>query len=1023
MSIEEKWRNINPAYLQPQAQAIKPLLEYLADYQAEPIIQKTRELILEIRQKPDNANVIEAFLQTYQLNSAEGKVLMSLAEAILRIPDQATQTQLLSEKLQAVDWLADLPDDSLWWIHSAANLLSTYSKPTDHPPVANILANLDKRLGLPLMRQAVLHGIQLLAEHFILAESLPNALKQIGHDQTWRYSFDMLGEAALTSADEQRYQQAYLQAIQALADTHQNQTMLEKPGISIKLSALCATYHPIHQNQALQKLRSSVLQLAQAAKQANINLTLDAEESHRLAMSLQLFAGLRRDERLAGWNGLGLAVQAYQKRAWPVLHWLTELAAQTSSRIPIRLVKGAYWDSEIKWAQQQGLSNYPVFTDKTATDLSYLACAKWLLQHPEQFYPQIATHNAHTLSAIQHMGAQQQYEFQRLQGMGAELYQHDSIAQPCRIYAPIGQFHDLLPYLVRRLLENGANNSFVHNLANPNIDAEALSEDPVRLIRSKQWKAQPLALPGEIFSPRKNSAGLNLADLDLLQQLQYKLKSNEKQYACFPLIGKETTFGDKQPVFTLANQLPLGTVQETTQEQIKSAIDIAALAFPAWRLSTLTSRCEYLYKMANLLDENRLEIISICIREAGKTLTDADSEIREAIDFCRYYAQSALQLLSSDSSLPSPTGEENQFHYHGRGVMICISPWNFPVAIFIGQIAAALVAGNCVIAKPSEHTPITAFFCSRLFYQSGIPENVLQLTPGQGNSVGCSLLNDGRIAGVLFTGSCATAQSIHQQIARFPKIIPIIAETGGLNVLIADNSAHPQQLVEDVIQSAFNSAGQRCSALRILCLPNDLAERLLPLLIGATEQLTIGNPVEINVDIGPLISPKAVKQLKKHVAKFRKDNQILYQYPLAENLSAQRYFPPTIIELTQLQQLQAEQFGPILHVFRYQPDELPELLQHINAMQFGLTMGIHSRIQKNIDYICRHSQIGNIYVNRNMVGAVVESQPFGGTGLSGTGPKAGGVNYLRRLCNEQAISINTAAVGGNLNLLCKNNST
>ncbi|MDZ4151825.1 bifunctional proline dehydrogenase/L-glutamate gamma-semialdehyde dehydrogenase PutA, partial [Methylicorpusculum sp.] len=697
---------------------------------------------------------------------------------------------------------------------------------------------------------------------------------------------------------------------------------------------------------------------------------------------------------LNGWQGLGLAVQAYQKRAIHVLAWLDALAKQHHCKIPVRLVKGAYWDSEIKRAQENGLSHYPVFTRKSATDISYLACANFLLTHTDTFYPQFATHNAHTVAAIYHLGGRQQaFEFQRLHGMGEALY-HELVIRkpwhiPCRIYAPVGTYTELLPYLVRRLLENGANTSFISQVENPDCPIEKLTQDPVAFwLALEDSKKSGVSLPGALFMPeRLNSAGFNLADPIFLDKIQRYLELRKnKAYTAHPLVNGQAFPGDDAPVYSPFNQdLQLGTVAFSRADAVAQALDCAYRHRDTWRLTPVKKRAAALNKAADLLETNAFELMALCIFEGGRIVKDALAEIREAVDFCRYYAQQAVMQFDPPITLPGPTGELNTLCYTGRGVFVCISPWNFPVAIFIGQIAAALAAGNAVIAKPSEQTSLTAFCCIKLLHEAGIPESVLHFLPGSGAAIGEQLLSDFRIAGVAFTGSTATAKLIARKLIELPAIVPLIAETGGQNALIADNSAHKEQLVQDVIYSAFNSAGQRCSALRVLFLPEEIAEQVIQLIIGAMNQLILGSPLYIDTDIGPVIDSSAKDRLYAHLHEINQQGKLLYQLHLSDELNRQgHFFPPTLVELPNMDLLKHEVFGPILHVVRYQTDRLDQVITAINASGYGLTLGIHSRLNDTIQTITQHAKVGNIYVNRNMIGAVVGYQPFGGMGQSGT---------------------------------------
>ncbi len=1018
---------INQAYLADESDMINELLGYLTDYDAKAIHQKAHLLVTSIRAKKDQQTVIDAFLHEYQLNSDEGIVLMGIAEALLRIPDNTTQDLFLQEKLARADWHQHLQhSDSLLVNFSTRALDMTGKFEQQFNPFDNhqqqIFARLITRLGQPVIRTALTQAMQQMAYQFVIAETIEKACMQANWQMDYLFSYDMLGEAALIAGDSERYYNAYQQAIDHLATQSNSPDPYQNPGISIKLSALYPRYEPLHFKAAEQAIADQLLNLAVKARAAKITVTVDAEESERLSMSLNIFQQVLNDPALRGWNGLGLAVQAYQKRAIRVLHWLLVVAETRQCKIPVRLVKGAYWDSEIKRAQVNGLSNYPVFTHKTVTDMSYLACAQLMLSHPDKIYPQFASHNAHTVSAILELGKQHPgFEFQRLHGMGEALYAQiiKQTSVPCRIYAPVGQYHDLLPYLVRRLLENGANSSFINQVENPDIDIENVIADPLAELKKATLKTH-CVLPKDLFGQQRvNSEGLNLADGNVLTRIEHSLNSfKTQQWQAAPLVNGKSINGTEQPIYNPADsQQQIGTVINSTPKVIAEAVNVAASAFEHWRLLPVKQRIICLQKTAVLLEQNRMELVSLCVQEAGKTIKDALAEIREAVDFCRYYAQAAVELFEHPQTLPGPTGEQNQLYQYGRGVFVCISPWNFPVAIFIGQVSAALATGNSVIAKPAAQTSLTAMRCIQLLHQAGVPVDVLQFLPGDGADIGQHLLTDKRIAGIAFTGSLATARFINQQLSKLPAIIPLIAETGGQNVMIADSSAHSEQLVLDAVQSAYNSAGQRCSALRVLYLQHDVADQIITRIIGVMQQLIIADPQQLNTDIGPVISPVAVQQLIDHVKEMRSQAKVLFQLPIDDQLTSPCFFPPTLIELSSLSQLTEEHFGPILHIIRYQPSELEQIINDINNCGYGLTLGIHSRINNTINKIRQHCKVGNIYINRNMIAAVVGSQPFGGMGLSGTGPKAGGPHYLQRFTNEQTVTTNTTAIGGNTRLL------
>ncbi|MGZ4997589.1 MAG: bifunctional proline dehydrogenase/L-glutamate gamma-semialdehyde dehydrogenase PutA [Methylobacter sp.] len=1007
-----------------------PLLNISAlnGYDPASINECARTLAIAVRAKKHQQSAIEAFLEEYQLTSREGIILMGIAEALLRIPDSRTQDLLLQEKLTGVDWQSHLHHSDSLLVNLATRALLFAGDFEAHthngsPAFEQLLS----RMGAPLIRAAVKQAMQHLALQFVFAETIQQAILRSEQDPVFRYSFDMLGEAALTKADAERYFNTYHTAINALAGHANSADIHANPGLSIKLSALCPRFEPLQHVRAVKELTDKLLALAQAARAANIAITVDAEESERLDMSLDVFAAVFNHPDLDDWPGLGIAVQAYQKRALPVIRWLAKLAEGRHRKIPLRLVKGAYWDSEIKRAQENGLADYPVFTRKSVTDLSYLACAQIIMSKPDAFYPQFASHNAHTVAAIHQLGQQHPgYEFQRLHGMGESLYREIIEVQnwqiPCRVYAPVGVYHELLPYLVRRLLENGANTSFINQISRSDMSIDVLISDPVAAV--KVPVSHPMiVLPRDLFGEQRlNSSGLNLADPEQLESVQQNLdRLADKHWTAMPLINGSPCDGNERLIVSpYDNRLTVGTVTFAEPAAIGEAVTEASEAFASWRLCPVAQRAEYLKRAADLLEENRLELVSLCVREGGRTIKDALAEVREAVDFCRYYAQSALDLFGKPIRLPGPTGEENWLYHYGRGVYVCISPWNFPIAIFIGQIVAALVAGNTVIAKPASQTALTAMHCIRLLHQAGIPKSALQFLPVDGRSFGEHLLPDPRIAGVVFTGSTETAQFINRQLAEHhQKIVPLIAETGGQNVLIADSSALLEQLVQDAVVSAFNSVGQRCSALRTLFVPEEIADKTIAMLIGVMQELTVGNPGVYQTDIGPIIDHAALSPLAEHLEAMQEQGELLYQLPLPDGLAHGSFFPPSLIELRSLSQLTREVFGPVLHLIRYHQSELDQVIADVNATGYGLTLGIQTRIDSTFNAIRQGVSVGNIYVNRNMIGAVVGAQPFGGTGLSGTGPKAGGPDYLRRFAIEQTVSVNTAALGGNAGLLAQ----
>jgi len=1030
---------INLVYLADEHTHLESLLAFVPQYpeQHGRIEELARELVLSVRAAPVRSS-IEALLQEYDLSSQEGVMLMCLAEALLRIPDDETADRLIKDKLSQAEWDTHIGASSSVFVNASTwGLILTGRFVKLAPDIINnsrsFFSGLVARSGEPVIRLAIRRAMRIIGQQFVLEETVEEALNHTNKDEhkRYRHSFDMLGEAAITHTDSQRYFLAYANAIKTLGRHAQaSASLFENPGISIKLSALYPRYEWAQRERVLEDLPPNLLQLARLAKQANINLTLDAEEAERLDLLLDIFETIYRSPELEGWNGFGLALQAYQKRAIYVIDWLKALALEKGRQIPVRLVKGAYWDTEIKRAQERGLSGYPVFTRKSGTDVSYLACATQLLDAGELFYPQFATHNAHTLASIVTLaGDNQNFEFQRLHGMGEALFQalyEDERFEhlPCRVYAPIGDHKELLPYLVRRLLENGANTSFVNKITDEQVSITELIGDPVSEITILQDRAHPsIPAPIDLYGGKRlGASGINLHDSDALKSLDKSLtEALEETWDAGPIVDGKLGDGPERTLYNPANrEQAVGIVKLAEPHIIEQALLSAYTAAPDWNAVSVAERASILTKAADLLESHRVELMALCIREGGRTIPDALNEVREAIDFCRYYAQMLAQDFTTPIPLPGVTGEHNELTLMGRGVFACISPWNFPIAIFTGQIAAALAAGNTVIAKPAGLTPLCAAHVIRLMHQAGVPTQALHLLPGGGQEVGMTLVNDPRIAGVAFTGSTDTAREINIALAHRPCIIPFIAETGGLNSMIIDSSALPEQVVLDVMTSAFNSAGQRCSALRVLFVQDDIAPRICKLLKGAMEELDLGNPMLLNTDIGPVISPQALSLLEHHAERMNHEGLLIKQLTLPEHCESGHFFAPVVYQIDDLKQLHGETFGPILHVIRYQAGHLNQVIDAINATGYGLTLGIHSRIDSTVDYINRRLRVGNAYVNRNMIGAVVGTQPFGGEGLSGTGPKAGGPFYLHRFATERVLTVNTTAVGGNATLLSLN---
>ena len=999
------------------------------------IEETATRLVAEVRRHAREAGGLDAFIHEYDLSSREGVALMCLAEALLRVPDPETADRLIADKLFDADWERHLGrsgslfvNASTWALMLTGRLMRPDEEEGDLGGAARRLA---ARGGKPLVRQAVRQAMRIIGRQFVMGRSIEEALERAeeGEKRGYRFSFDMLGEGARTAADAERYFRAYEQAVAAIGKAAQAGG-LTRPGISVKLSALHPRYQYSQRDRVMAELTPRLRALALAALRSGIGLTIDAEEADRLDLSLDLFEAVYRDPDLAGreggWDGFGMVVQAYQKRAPLVIDWLAALAREVGRRVPVRLVKGAYWDAEIKRAQVGGHDGYPVFTRKAATDVSYLACARRLLAATDALYPQFATHNAQTIAAVLELaGNERGFEFQRLYGMGEAL--HDQIVAPpekggfglpSRIYAPVGGHEDLLAYLVRRLLENGANSSFVNRIVHEDLPIAEIVADPVARARALSAKPHPkIPLPADIYGPeRRNAAGLELADPLVLRALRAELEAAAgKPWTAAPIVGGRELDRPPEPVRDPADRSRVvGEAGEAAAEDVDRALRLAAAAAPGWDRMPAGGRAAILRRAADLYEARRADLIWLCVREAGKTIAAALADVREAVDFLRFYAARAEAEFGPPRLLPGPTGEENRLRLHGRGAFACISPWNFPVAIFTGQVAAALAAGNAVIAKPAEQTALAAALAVRLLHEAGVPGEVLHLLPGSGEVVGARLVADPRIAGVAFTGSNETARHIATALAARPgPIVPLIAETGGQNAMIVDSSALPEQVVDDAITSAFDSAGQRCSAMRVMFVQSDVAPRIVEMLTGAMAELRIGDPGLIATDVGPVIDAEAQRALSDHIARMRREATLLCATELPAGTERGSFVAPHAFEIESLSLLQREVFGPVLHVIRWRADELDRVIDAIHATGYGLTLGIHSRIDETVDYVTRRVRVGNIYVNRNMIGAVVGVQPFGGEGLSGTGPKAGGPNYLPRFATERVISVNTTAAGGN----------
>ncbi|MEC9346543.1 MAG: bifunctional proline dehydrogenase/L-glutamate gamma-semialdehyde dehydrogenase PutA [Pseudomonadota bacterium] len=986
---------------------------------SEKVDDTARELIAAIRADSDNLGGVEDFLREFGLTNREGLALMVLAEALLRVPDAATQDRLIGDKLGTGDWSSHLGHAESFLVNAAAWGLGISSRivhPSETP--LGVIDGLIRRVGAPAVRTATRQAMRMLGQHFVLGETIGAALERARANERrgYRHSYDMLGEGARTRADADHYLEAYSSAIAAIGAAARGGHLPARPGISVKLSALHPRYEAVNIAELRAELVPRLVDLALTARANDLNMTVDAEEADRLELSLDIIGRVAADPRLAGWDGFGLAIQAYQKRAPAVVDWVIALARHLDRRFMVRLVKGAYWDTEVKRAQERGLDDYPVFTRKPATDVSYIACARKLLAARPDIYPQFATHNALTVATLLQMTGDDPsgFEFQRLHGMGEALYDHlvEARKVPCRIYAPVGGHRELLAYLVRRLLENGANSSFVAVVGDREVPVERLLERPERQVDFGAHARHPkIPMPAAIFRRRPNSRGVEFGDADALAALLRGVQAAAlpKQVAGAGLKGPQ-----REVLSPVDGRTVAGQVIEATPEAAAAATVRAARAFPAWAARPVGERAAILEKTADLLERDRDPLLKLLGVEAGKTLVDGIAEIREAVDFCRYYAAEARRLFAAPVLMPGVTGEENRYLMRGRGVFLCISPWNFPLAIFLGQIAAALVSGNSVIAKPAPQTPLVADHAVRLLGEAGLPKDVLQLVPG-GPATGAALVERPEIGGVAFTGSTGTARAINRALAaKDGPIVPLIAETGGINAMIVDATALPEQTTDDVLMSAFRSAGQRCSALRLLCLQEDVADRFLEMIHGAALELRLGDPLDPATDIGPVIDAAARRRLEDHVAAM----QARFPVTIAGDVPDEgHWMAPVIVELDRPEDLEEEVFGPVLHVVRWRADRLDDLLERIAATGYGLTLGVQSRIDGTVARVARRMDTGNIYVNRNQIGAIVGSQPFGGSGLSGTGPKAGGPGYLRRFCLEQVISINTAAAGGNASLI------
>jgi len=1023
-------------YRADESRVVRELLDIarLPHAVLERVTARARRLVIAVRERRVGTGGIDAFLHEYALSSEEGVVLMCLAEALLRIPDADTADRLIRDKLGTADWEHHIGRSDSAFVNASTWALMLTGRIVNLPDYqgqswGSVLSRLVGRIGEPVIRQSVTQAMRILGQQFVMGRRIDEALERStsGDSRRYRHSFDMLGEAACTDADAQRYFEAYRTAIDAIGATVDGRTTEAAPSISVKLSALHPRFEYWQHRRVLQELAPRLHTLADLAAKAGIGLTVDAEEADRLDLTLDLFADLVARHAGTAWQGLGIVVQTYQKRALPLIDWLTALARQHRVRLAVRLVKGAYWDTEIKRAQERGLDGYPVFTRKAATDICFLACARRLLERTRDLYPQFATHNAHAVASVIEMAPDGvAYEFQRLHGMGEALYDQivggSETNKPCRVYAPVGNHEELLAYLVRRLLENGANTSFVNRIIDEDIPVENIIANPLDKVRSEQPRPHPrIPLPVDLYGPdRKNSVGIDLSDPLQLAALDAELDvAMSADWVCAPIVAGTEHTGPRQLLHNPSDRRQIvGHAIWAKPDHVNQAMQSAAAAQPSWDAAGGTERARCLNALADRIERDTSTLMALAVREAGKTVNDALLEVREAVDFCRYYAVRAQTEFAAADILRGPTGEHNELKLHGRGVFACISPWNFPLAIFTGQIAAALAAGNTVVAKPAEQTPLIACHTVRLMHAAGVPADVVHVLPGPGNSIGAQLIADPRVAGVAFTGSTDTARRIQRALTeKAGPIVPLIAETGGQNAMIVDSSALPEQVVGDVIASAFQSAGQRCSALRVLFVQQDIAPKLLDMLAGAMAELQIGDPALLATDLGPVIDDAAVDMLNAHAERMRDEAHTVYCCDLPEVCRHGTFFAPCAFEITSIDVLRGEVFGPILHVVRYRSDQLDAVIDSINATGFGLTLGIHSRIDATIQHICERAKVGNIYVNRNQIGAVVGVQPFGGEGLSGTGPKAGGPHYMHRFATERTLSINTTAQGGNTELM------
>lgn len=1016
---------------QSEEQTLESILSHLewSETRAATITDKATEYVKAIRKTRRKQGSLESFFQQYGLNTEEGLGLMALAEALLRVPDSATANALIRDKISGTNWLKNMGEDKDWMTRVAGLGLKMTS---------STMNSLFSKIGEPVIREAMMRAMKVMGKQFVVGETLVGAMKNAKklEEKGFRMSYDMLGEGARTAQDAQRYFEGYLGALHDLTENLDKKPKESKaqalpPGISVKLSAIHPRFKFAHREKCVPELIEKIIALCDVAARNDVTFTIDAEEVARLSITLDVIEGvcahLLENKMYAKWKGFGLAVQAYQKAAPAIIDYVVGLAKYYDRTLQVRLVKGAYWDGEIKHAQESGLKDYPVYTRKSNTDVSYLYCAQKLLENRDVLYPMFGTHNAHTVAAVIDMaGNGQGYEFQKLFGMGDALYNHIIGVHDVLVtsYAPVGNHSDLLPYLVRRMLENGANSSFVNQIYNKDYKPHDVVSDPVTKASDNEHKAHPkIPLPLNLYgAARKNSKGIDLDHEEEVSALLNEMAPfKQTVYEGAPLIGgKFKKEHGVQKTFSPADQTDaVGAVSFTALEQVNFAFDTARTGHQIWSQATTDQRASVLNKMADLLEENIAELMMLCVREGGKTIDDALGEVREAVDFCRYYAvQGRHDFNEAGITLPGPTGEKNTYAMESRGIFVCISPWNFPLAIYLGQITAALMAGNSVIAKPAEQTSCIAIFAAKLLIKAGLPPHALTVLPGDGD-IGAAIVDHQDVAGVAFTGSTDVAKIIQRALAnKDGAIAPLIAETGGQNVLIADSSALTEQIIDDVIQSAFGSAGQRCSACRILLIQEDVADKTISMLKGAMDELTVGHPENLSTDVGCVIDMDAQSILQRHKSALQGFGKEIAETPHDGALHKNgTYFPPIAYEIPDISYLEKEIFGPVLHVVRYKLSEIDTVIDQINDLRYGLTFGIHSRIGRFIDRVVSRINVGNVYVNRGTTGAVVGTQPFGGRRLSGTGPKAGGPRYLHAFACEKVISVDTTASGGNASLV------